>query len=98
MTEPPTGKSAHRDSFVRDNLPPKPQWPKLLFDLPELDYAPQTNVATELLDKTINEHGPDRPLIHTPQRSYTYGEIADLSDRIARVLVHRLEGGTETTP
>jgi len=29
-------KTAHVDTFARDHLPPKPQWPEFRFDLPEL--------------------------------------------------------------
>ena len=28
--------TAHLDTFARDNLPPRSQWPELRFDLPEL--------------------------------------------------------------
>ena len=28
--------TAHVDTFAHDNLPPRDQWPELLFDLPEL--------------------------------------------------------------
>ena len=31
-------KSAHVDTFARDNLPPRAQWPEFKFDLPELLY------------------------------------------------------------
>ena len=30
--------TAHVDTFARDNLPPKVQWPEFLFELPELQY------------------------------------------------------------
>jgi 2-aminobenzoate-CoA ligase len=30
------GISAHVDTFARDSLPPREQWPDFLFDLPEL--------------------------------------------------------------
>ena len=52
MREAPTGKTAHVDTFVRDRLPKPEHWPTLLYDLYELDYAPQTNVVTELLTAT----------------------------------------------
>ena len=31
-------RSGHVDSFARDNLPPREQWPDFLFALPELQY------------------------------------------------------------
>ena len=30
--------SAHRDTFARDNLPPRGTWPDLVFSLPELVF------------------------------------------------------------
>jgi 2-aminobenzoate-CoA ligase len=30
--------TAHLDRFARDNLPPRPLWPDLIFELPELEY------------------------------------------------------------
>ena len=43
--------TAHTDTFVRDNLPPRTAWPEFLFELPELRYPVRMNCATELLDK-----------------------------------------------
>ncbi len=75
--------SAHDDRFVRDRLPPIEMQPQFLFELPELQYPETLNAAVELIDKgdasalaVINEAG-----------SWTYGEMKDLSDRIARLLV-----------
>ena len=45
--------TAHLDSFARDNLPPKNQWPAFNLDLPELGYPARMNCATELLDKAV---------------------------------------------
>jgi 2-aminobenzoate-CoA ligase len=39
--------SAHLDSFARDNLPPRAQWPDFLFGLPELNYPDRINCAVE---------------------------------------------------
>ncbi len=75
--------TSHVDLFVRDRLPPADKQPEFLFTLPELQYADELNAAVELIDRhdrgalaVINEHG-----------RWTYGEMADLSDRIARLLV-----------
>ena len=35
--------SAHVDTFARDHLPPRNQWPDLVFDLPELHYPARMN-------------------------------------------------------
>ena len=42
--------TAHLDTFVRDRLPPREQWPLFFFDLPELRYPARLNCASELLD------------------------------------------------
>ncbi len=75
--------SAHVDTFIRDRLPPVELQPEFLFTLPELQYPEILNAAVELIDRKdrgslalINDAG-----------SWTYGEMADLSDRIARILV-----------
>ncbi|CAL9586581.1 Benzoate--CoA ligase [Streptomyces sp. enrichment culture] len=79
-------ESAHRDTFARDHLPPREQWPELHFDLPDLDYPERLNCAAELL------HGPPdgRPVFHTPQETWTYGELRARVDRIAHVLTGEL--------
>ncbi len=71
------------DSFVRDRLPMPEDQPDFVFDLPELDYPEWLNAAVELL----KGGDPASPAIVNAQGSWRYGEIADLSDRIARLLV-----------
>lgn len=79
--------SAHQDTFVRDNLPPRDEWPDLVFDLPDVQYPPQLNCGHELLDVTIAEHGADRPCLITPDETWSYGQTRERVDRIANVLV-----------
>ena len=38
--------TAHLDTFVRDRLPPREQWPVFYFDLPELRYPQRLNCAS----------------------------------------------------
>ena len=45
--------TAHVDTFARDNLPPRSQWPELIFDIPEVRYPDRLNCVSELLDKTV---------------------------------------------
>ncbi|MCG7526029.1 AMP-binding protein [Streptomyces sp. OfavH-34-F] len=79
--------SAHIDGFAGEHLPPAEQWPELLFDLPELHYPDRLNCAAELLDRTTDRLGPDRPAFRTPDGGVlSYGELRDLVDRIAHVL------------
>ncbi|MDT9598328.1 AMP-binding protein [Sphingosinicella rhizophila] len=74
--------TAHIDTFVRDRLPPPDQQPDFLFDLPELQYPRKLNAAVELIDKA----DPGRLAVINDAGSWTYGEMKDLSDRIARLL------------
>jgi 2-aminobenzoate-CoA ligase len=78
--------TAHADTFARDHLPPREQWPEFLYDLPELQYPPQLNCAAELLDATVARGLGARPAIVTPQRRLTYAELLAEANRIANVL------------
>jgi 2-aminobenzoate-CoA ligase len=83
----PLAPSAHVDTFTRDNLPPADLWPPLTFSLPELQYPQRLNCAVELLDRTLEEHGPDRPCLLTPDGArWTYGELRDRANQVAGYL------------
>jgi 2-aminobenzoate-CoA ligase len=75
--------TAHVDTFVRDRLPPPEAQPDFLFDLPELRYPERLNAAVELIGKG----DPDAVAVINEAGSWTYGEMRDLSDRVARLLV-----------
>ncbi|WP_418319984.1 AMP-binding protein [Piscinibacter sakaiensis] len=84
-------KSAHVDTFARDNLPPPEQQPEFLFELPELQFPPRLNCATELLDRHVDEGRGDRPCVMAPGGPrWTYAELLDKADRIAHVLVNEM--------
>jgi 2-aminobenzoate-CoA ligase len=78
--------TAHLDSFARDNLPPRQLWPDFSFDLPELRYPERLNCAAELLDRMVERGLGDKPVFYTPNERWTYGEILDRANRIARVV------------
>ncbi|MEU7512689.1 AMP-binding protein [Streptomyces sp. NPDC042898] len=79
--------SAHLDTFARDRLPPPERWPRLVFELPELTYPDRLNCGAELLDRTVERFGTDRPAFHDGEgRVWSYGELQDRVDRIAHVL------------
>ncbi|MFA3836205.1 AMP-binding protein [Streptomyces aureus] len=88
MTDaPPQHTSAHVDTFARDHLPPPELWPDLVFDLPELRYPQRLNCGAELLDRTVERFGPDRPAFRTGDGEvWTYGELLRRVDRIAHLL------------
>ncbi|MGW0522052.1 AMP-binding protein [Crossiella sp. NPDC003009] len=84
-------RSAHVDTFCRDHLPPREQWPELEFTLPELVYPDRLNCAVALLEDTIARHGADRPCLLTPGgETWTYGQLRDRANQVARVLVEDL--------
>jgi len=82
-----TVRSAHVDSFARDNLPPRSQWPEFLFERPEFRYPVRMNCATELLDKMVSRGFGHRPVIRAEEGSCTYTELYAQANRIANVLV-----------
>ncbi|MEY9874992.1 2-aminobenzoate-CoA ligase [Streptacidiphilus sp. MAP12-33] len=86
--------SAHVDTFARDHLPPAPTWPELRFDLPGLHYPDRLNCGAELLDATLarlGADGADRPCLRMEDGTvWSYGELREHTDRIARVLTDRL--------
>ncbi|MGH6895882.1 MAG: AMP-binding protein [Geminicoccaceae bacterium] len=79
--------TAHLDTFARDNLPPRELWPELSFDLPELQYPERLNCATELLDRAIERGFGDKVAFYTPNERWTYRELLERANRIARVLI-----------
>ncbi len=80
--------SAHRDSFARDNLPPRELWPAMDYAaLPELAYPKSLNAAVELLDRMVERDFGERPCIRWPGGMWSYRELLEKANRIAGVLV-----------
>ncbi|HEY5310519.1 MAG TPA: AMP-binding protein [Casimicrobiaceae bacterium] len=83
--------TAHIDTFARDHLPPREQWPDLVFDLPELQYPERLNCAEELLGRALERGWGGRTAILAPGGlRWTYAELDAHANRIARVLVEDL--------
>ena len=82
--------TAHVDTFARDRLPPREQWPEFRFDLPELHYPPRLNCASTLLDEAILEGHGARIALYAHGGNCTYFELLERANRIANVLVHDL--------
>jgi 2-aminobenzoate-CoA ligase len=83
--------SAHRDSFTRDHLPPREEWP--VFDtggLGELDYPKRLNAAVELLDRMVEKGFGPRPCLRREGETWSYAELLERANRIANVLVNEL--------
>ncbi|MEO8344249.1 MAG: AMP-binding protein [Betaproteobacteria bacterium] len=83
--------TAHIDTFARDHLPPREQWPDLVFELPELHYPARLNCAEELLDRALERGwGQRTAILTTDGLRWTYAELAAKANRIAQVLVDDL--------
>jgi 2-aminobenzoate-CoA ligase len=83
-------RSAHVDTFCRDNLPPFDQWPQMRADLPELAYPDRLNCAVALLDDVVTRHGADRLCLQTPAETWTYGELLTRANQLAHLLAEDL--------
>ena len=85
MTEP----TAHLDTYIRDNLPPRKLWPEMDYSvLPELAaYPPRFNAAVELLKKKADDGFADKPVLYWRDEIWTYGDLEVRANRIAGVLV-----------
>ncbi|MDX1593870.1 MAG: AMP-binding protein [Gammaproteobacteria bacterium] len=81
-----TDYTAHVDTFARDHLPPRAQWPDFV-NLESLGYPPRLNCAVELLDRAVEEGDGDRVVLRSPDLEWSYRELQAHADRIARVLV-----------
>lgn len=82
--------SAHVDTFARDHLPPRDQWPEFVFDRPELQFPAQLNCATELLDRRVATGEGERLCVQGAGVRWTYAQLQAQANRIARVLVEDL--------
>ena len=90
MTSTQIAPSAHVDTFTRENLPPRRQWPEFLFSLPELQYTPVLNCAAELLDRHVQAGNGDRRCIVTDGETWTYSDLLATSNQVARALVDEM--------
>jgi len=80
-------RSAHVDTFAHDHLPPREQWPELIFELPELKFPDRMNCAHELLDRWVETGQGDRLCIRAHGLRWSYAELQAEANRIAHVLV-----------
>jgi 2-aminobenzoate-CoA ligase len=79
------GRSAHTDTFTRDNLPPSPQWPEI--PLHGFDYSETLNIGVELTDRMVAQGFGDHVALIGNGRRRTYKELSDWTNRIAYALV-----------
>ena len=79
-------ETAYLDTFASDHLPPRALWPELVFDPDAPAYPERINCAAELLDKMVASGHADAPAIHGAHSTWTYGQLQQQVNRIARVL------------
>jgi len=85
---PGDGRTAHIDTFARDNLPPRNLWAEIDYSgVPELAYPNRMNAAAELLDRRVAEGRGGRQVFHFEGADWSYADLLDRAERIARVLV-----------
>ena len=82
--------TAHIDTFASDNLPARELWPELIYELPELAYPERLNCVVELLDRAVAAGMGGRTVIRWPGGTWTYDQLRDRVDRVARVLTEDL--------
>ncbi|OLB87686.1 MAG: benzoate-CoA ligase family protein [Chloroflexi bacterium] len=82
--------TAHVDTFTRENLPPRSQWPEFLFTLPELDYPPALNCAAELLDRHVEAGQGAMRCIVTDGETWTYSDLLAKSNQVAHALAREM--------
>ena len=83
-------RSGHIDSFARNNLPPRDQWPELIFTLPDLAYPERLNASVELVDRWVAAGQGGRTCIVAPGEALSYAALAERINRIANVLTRDL--------
>ena len=83
-------RSGHADTFARDNLPPRDQWPEFCFTLPELQYPERLNCVTEFVDQWVAAAKATASRSCHPTETLTYAELAERINRIANVLTREL--------
>ena len=85
MAAPVLGRSAHVDTFTRNNLPAADNWPDIL--LAGFDYPEELNAAVELTDRVVARGFGDHVALIGNGRRRTYKELSDWTNRMAHALV-----------
>src|SRR5271165_687124 len=79
------GRTAHTDTFTRDNLPPQQLWPRI--SLNGFDYPDELNAGVELTDRMVARGFGERVALIGEGRRRTYKELSDWTNRIAHALI-----------
>ncbi len=82
--------TGHLDTFTRDHLPPRSEWPDLIFTRPEFQYPERMNCASRLLDRHIAGGRARKQCLLSPKESWTYADLFEKANQVAHVLVEDL--------
>ena len=82
-------RSAHIDTFARDNLPPPERWPDLP-QSPDTQYPERLNAAVELLDRMVEGGFGDAIALRTDAAICTYYQLYVRVNQIAHALRERM--------
>ena len=83
--------TAYLDTFANDKLPPRDQWPEMLYELDDLRYPERINCAHELLDAMVEKGHGASLAVRGASLGWTYAELLETVDRIAGVLRDELK-------
>ncbi len=75
------------DTFAKDNLPPREQWPEIDLSHAAYHYPDRLNCVTRFVDRWVEEGKGDRVALMTPETTLTYAQVAEQVNRLAHVLV-----------
>ena len=90
MTATGFARSGHKDSFARDNLPPRASWPDLRVEEVGLAYPERLNCVSELLDTHVAGGRGGRTAVIASDLHWSYADLAEKVNRIANVLTRDL--------
>jgi 2-aminobenzoate-CoA ligase len=82
--------TGHIDTYTRDHLPPRKQWPEFRFELPELLYSEKLNCATDLLDDAIVEGHGERNAFMGQNACLSYSALQRSANQFANLLVDEM--------
>ena len=83
-------RSAHVDTFARDHLPAREQWPEFLFTRPELNYPDRLNCVGAFVDDWVAAGEGGRVCLISPMQHWSYADLAERVNRIGNVLTRDL--------
>ncbi len=79
-------RSGHQDSFTRDHLPPRAQWPMLLPPPRGIGYSDRLNAAEELVDQHVRAGRGMHPALRGEGLIWSYAQLQEQVDRIVQVI------------